>query len=74
MLWNQSVNAASVYGILSKATGATVQQGDARKIEFYSSGLTVKDYSDGRIQTAYNAAVADGWTINNLTILPYSNS
>ena len=72
--WNPSVNAASVYGILSKATGATIQEGDARKIEFYSSGLKVKDYSDGRIQTAYNAAVADGWTINNLTILPYSNS
>ena len=74
LLWNPSVNAASVYGILSKATGATVQEGDTRTISFYSSGLTVKDYSDGRIQTAYNAAVADGWTINNLTILPYSNS
>ena len=74
LLWNPSVNAASVYGILSKATGATVQEGDTRTISFYSSGLTVTDYSDGRIQTAYNAAVADGWTINNLTILPYSNS
>ena len=72
--WNPSINAASVYGILSKAVGATVQEGDARKIEFYGNGLTVKDYSDGRIQTAYNAAVADGWTINYLTILPYSNS
>ena len=70
--WNPSVNAASVYGILSKATGATVQEGDARKIEFYSRGLTVKDYSDGRIQAAYDAAVADGWTINNLTITPFS--
>lgn len=69
--WNPSVNAASVYGILSKATGATVQEGDARKIEFYSSGLTVTDFEDGRIQTAYNAAVADGWTINNLTINPH---
>ena len=72
LLWNPSVNAASVYGILSKATGATVQQGDTRTISFYESGLTVKDYSDGRIQTAYNAAVADGWTINNLTITPFS--
>ena len=70
--WNSKVNAASVYGILSKATGATVQEGDSRKIEFYSRGLTVTDYSDGRIQTAYNAAVADGWTINNLTITPFS--
>ena len=74
LLWNPSVNAASVYGILSKATGATVQEGDARKIEFFTRGLTVKDFEDGRIQAAYNAAVADGWTINNLTILPYSNS
>ena len=72
LLWNPSVNAASVYGILSKATGATVQEGDTRTISFYKSGLTVKDYSDGRIQTAYNAAVADGWTINNLTITPFS--
>ena len=72
LLWNPSVNAASVYGILSKATGATVQEGDTRTISFYSSGLTVTDYSDGRIQTAYNAAVADGWTINNLTITPFS--
>ena len=72
LLWNPSVNAASVYGILSKAAGATVQEGDTRTISFYSSGLTVKDYSDGRIQTAYNAAVADGWTINNLTITPFS--
>ena len=72
--WNPSVNAASVYGILSKAVGATIQQGDTRKIEFYSKGLTVTDFEDGRIQTAYDAAVADGWTINNLTILPYTQS
>ena len=71
LLWNPSVNAASVYGILSKAAGATVQEGDTRTISFYSSGLTVTDYEDGRIQTAYNAAVADGWTINNLTINPH---
>lgn len=72
LLWNPSVNAASVYGILSKAAGATVQEGDTRTISFYSSGLTVTDYEDGRIQTAYNAAVTDGWTINNLTITPFS--
>ena len=71
LLWNPYVNAASVYGILSKAVGATVQEGDSRKIEFYSDGLTVTDFEDGRIQTAYNAAVADGWTINNLTINPH---
>ena len=74
LFWNPSVNAASVYGILSKAAGATIQEGDTRIIGFYKGGLTVTDYSDGRIQTAYNAAVADGWTINYLTILPYSNS
>ena len=72
LFWNPSVNAASVYGILSKAAGATVQEGDTRTISFWGNGLTVKDYSDGRIQTAYNAAVADGWTINNLTITPFS--
>ena len=72
LLWNPSVNKASVYGILSKAVGATVQQGDYRKIEFYDGGLTVEDYQDGRIQTAYDAAVADGWTVYNLTITPYS--
>ena len=71
LLWNPSVNAASVYGILSKAVGATVQEGDTRTISFYESGLTVTDFEDGRIQTAYNAAVADGWTINNLTINPH---
>ena len=71
LLWNPSVNAASVYGILSKATGATVQEGDTRTISFYESGLTVTDFEDGRIQRAYNAAVADGWTINNLTINPH---
>lgn len=71
LLWNPSINAASVYGILSKATGATVQEGDTRTISFYESGLTVTDFEDGRIQTAYNAAVADGWTINNLTINPH---
>ena len=71
LLWNPSVNAASVYGILSKAAGATVQEGDTKTISFYSSGLTVTDFEDGRIQTAYNAAVADGWTINNLTINPH---
>lgn len=72
LLWNPSVNQASVYGILSKAVGATVQQGDYRKIEFYEYGLTIEDYPDGRIQTAYDAAVNDGWTISNLTITPYS--
>ena len=72
LLWNPYVNAASVYGILSKAVRATVQEGDSRKIEFYNDGLTVTDFEDGRIQTAYNAAVADGWTINNLTITPFS--
>lgn len=72
LLWNSIVNAESVYGILSKAVGATVQEGDTRTISFNESGLTVTDFEDGRIQTAYNAAVADGWTINNLTINPHS--
>ena len=36
---------------------------------FYLGGLTVTDYQDGRIQTAYDAATTAGWTISNLTIV-----
>ena len=68
LTWNSKVNRASVYGILSKAVGATIPEGSSRTIAFYSSGLTVEDYPDKRIQTAYDAAVADSWTIKNLTI------
>lgn len=45
-------------------------------IYFYTGGLTVTDYPDGRIQAAYDAATVSGhantFTIHNLTILPYS--
>ena len=61
------LTAASVLNILNHL-GTPIT---SKRIDF-ASGLTVTDFEDGRIQTAYNAAVADGWTINNLTITPFS--
>ena len=61
------LSAESVYNVL---THLNTSRGST--CEFYRHGLTVTDFEDGRIQTAYNAAVADGWTINNLTITPFS--
>ena len=48
----------------------TVQS--SRTATFYSNGLTVTDDASGNLTKAYNAAVGRGWTINNLTITPYS--
>lgn len=42
-----------------------------KNVSFISSGLTVTDYPDGRIQAALDAA-KDKWNIYNLTITPYS--
>ena len=69
--WQPNLNRQTVYSLLSKARGAVfepIAQGGSRAITFYSDGLTVEDYPDGRIQAAYDAAVLDGWTINNLTV------
>ncbi len=60
------LSAESVYSVLTHlntSRGATCS---------FSNGFTVTDYSDGRIQAAYDTAVAAGWTISNLTITPYS--
>lgn len=39
---------------------------------FHYSGLTVTDDANGNLTKAYNTAVGKGWTIQNLTITPYS--
>lgn len=43
-----------------------------KSVTFYTSGLTVMDDENGSLQAAKDAAVTAGWTINNLTITPYS--
>ena len=64
----QYLDAASVLNVLTHLD-LTVS---GKSVNFYSSGLTITDDAQGSIQTAYDAAVAAGWTINNLTILPFS--
>lgn len=68
---NPNLDSDSVYSVLETMIG---KSGTGKSCNFASGGLTVTDYEDGRIQTAYNAAMNDGWTINNLTILPYSQT
>ena len=60
-----NLTAASVLNVLTHLD-LTVS---GKSVNFYSSGLTVTDDAQGSIQTAYDAAVAAGWTINNLTIV-----
>lgn len=62
--WQPNLTAASVLNVLTHLD-LTVS---GKSVNFYSSGLTVTDDAQGSIQTAYDAAVAAGWTINNLTI------
>lgn len=66
---NPNLSASSVYSVLNSMVG---QSGTGLSCNFYSSGLTVTDNAQGSIQAAYNTAVSNGWTINNLTITPYS--
>ena len=73
LLWQPRLKEATVLDILTKAVGATFPQLSSsmpREISFYSGGLDVYDDAQGSIQAAYDAAVQDGWTINNLNILP----
>lgn len=63
--WQPNLTAASVLNVLTHLD-LTVS---GKSVNFYSSGLTVTDDTQGSIQTAYDAAVAAGWTINNLTIV-----
>ena len=75
LLWQPNLTFASVLDILTKAVGATfppLSSQMPREISFYSGGLTFTDDAQGSLQAAYDAAVADGWTINNLTIVPNS--
>ena len=67
---NPNLDSDSVYSVLRSMRR---QSGTGLSCNF-ASGLTVTDYESGTIQSYYNAAVADGWTINNLTILPYSQT
>lgn len=66
--WQSSLTAASVLNVLSYLDLNT----SGKTVTFYTGGLTVHDDAQGSIQTAYDAAVAAGWTISNLTITPYS--
>lgn len=65
LLWQPNLTAASVLNVLTHLD-LTIS---GKSVNFYSSGLTVTDDAQGSIQTAYNTAVAAGWTINNLTIV-----
>lgn len=65
LIWQPNLTAASVLNVLTHLD-LTVS---GNSVNFYSSGLTVTDDAQGSIQTAYDAAVAAGWTINNLTIV-----
>lgn len=74
-IYSYVLNRDSVYEVLTKLA----QNGSNKSCVFYkkpqgapaqwpSGNLTITDYSDHRIQNAYNTAVSNGWTINNLTI------
>lgn len=63
-----NLTADSVFEILSNLDLSV----NNKSVNFYSGGLTVTDFVDGRLQTAYDNATAAGWTINNLTIVPNS--
>ena len=73
--WQPNLTFNSVLDILTKANGATfapIASSMPREISFYSGGLTFTDDAQGSLQAAYDAAIQDGWTINNLTIVPNS--
>lgn len=78
MLWQNQLTTPSVYNILThldltvsgkEVSFASWTEWDDQAGEEVQKNLTVYDYPDGRIQTAYDAATTAGWTINNLTIL-----
>ncbi len=64
--WASNLSQESVYRVLQSLYWGS---GYNNTCTFYTGGLTVNDYADDRIQTAYDTAVANGWTINNLTIV-----
>lgn len=65
--WSSHLTADSVLDVLTHLP-TDLLPGQYGTVTFYTSGLTVTDYQDGRIQTAYDAATTAGWTIANLTI------
>lgn len=68
LYWATALSSASVYNILTKLSPNV-----SGKYVNFSSSLTVNDYADDRIQTAYDTAVANGWNITGITILPYGS-
>lgn len=78
LLWQNQLTTSSVYNILThldltvsdkEVSFASWTEWDDQAGEEVQKNLTVYDYPDGRIQTAYNAATTACWTINNLTII-----
>lgn len=82
--WQRHLTPGSVYNILThldlNTSGKIVsfagyydyQWDDEQEteVEVIVDNLVVYDYPDGRIQTAYDAAVNAGWDIQFLTIIP----
>ena len=65
--WASNLSDTTVLNLLNNLGNIS-----GKSVNFYSGGLTFRDNYPGSLQTAYNNAVNAGWTINNLTILPYS--
>jgi hypothetical protein len=63
--WQPNLTSQSVLSVLTH-----LDANSPATVYFYSNGLTVSDDQQGSLQTAYDAAVTAGWTINNLTITP----
>lgn len=68
LTWQPNLTAASVLNVLTHLDLSVA----GKHVNFYSGGLAVDDDANGSIQTAYDAAVAAGWAINNPRITPYS--
>ena len=68
---NPNLDAGAVYSVFSSMIGTS---GTGKSCNFASGGLTVTDVANGKLRSTYNDCVSQGWTINNLTILPYSHS
>lgn len=62
--YSPGLTAQSVLNILNAIDANATD----KTISFYYGGLTVLDDAQGSVQTAYDTAVAAGWTINNLNI------
>ncbi len=64
--WQPNLTAASVLNVL---THLSATHSSGAFVSFYLSGLTVTDDAQGSVQTARDAAVANGWDIRHLTIV-----